>query len=198
MIVLIDNYDSFVHNLGRYVHKSGHEILIFRNDACTAEDLAALDPDAIIISPGPCGPAQAGISLDVIRQYSATIPILGVCLGHQCIAQAFDATVRRGDVPFHGKSSLVHHKGGVLFENVPSPFSAGRYHSLIADLDECDSLEISAKSEDGTIMALNHREYPLYGVQFHPESILTEYGDRIILNFLKVATAFNANRINRP
>ncbi len=187
MIVLIDNYDSFVYNLARYVGELGHERQVVRNDAVTVDGLLDLGPDAIIISPGPCTPDQAGVSLDVVRHLGCRIPILGVCLGHQCIGQIHGGRVRRARRPVHGKSARINHHGGGLFAGLPDPLSVGRYHSLVVELPEDGELEVSARADDGEIMAFHHRHKPLYGVQFHPESVLTEHGHDLLANFLDAA-----------
>ena len=189
MIVLIDNYDSFVYNLARYVGELGRERRVLRNDAVTVDDLLDLGPDAIIISPGPGTPDQAGVSLDVVRRLGGRIPILGVCLGHQCIGQVHGGRVVRAGRPVHGKTARVSHGGGGLFAGLPDPLRVGRYHSLVIELPEAgnDNLEITARADDGEIMALRHRFEPLYGVQFHPESVLTEHGHDLMANFLAAA-----------
>ncbi len=194
MIILIDNYDSFVHNLGRYVENLGHDILIVRNDAITTDEISRLQPEAIILSPGPCGPAQAGICNDLIRDCGANIPVLGVCLGHQCIAEVYGSHVIPAHYPMHGKASTVYHEHTKLFSGVPSPFQAGRYHSLMVQIEDLGPLKVSAQTEDGIVMAIEHETYPVYGVQFHPESILTEHGGTVIENFLSLAFAWNRNR----
>ncbi len=185
MILLIDNYDSFVYNLARYVAELGEAPQVRRNDAVTLDDLALLAPTHIIISPGPCTPAEAGVSIDVIRRYGATIPIFGVCLGHQAIGAAYGAEIVRAGRPMHGKTSRIHHDGTSVFTGLPSPLIATRYHSLvIAPESVPDALRVTATSEDGEIMAVAHREHPVVGVQFHPESVLTEYGYRMLDWFL--------------
>lgn len=187
MILLIDNYDSFVHNLARYVGELGETREVIRNDAMGADDIIAKRPRAIILSPGPCGPDEAGISLPLVRAASeARIPLLGVCLGHQCIAAAFGGRILRS-TPVHGAASDIHHKGHELFDGLPNPFSAARYHSLIAELDDSAPLNAIAHLADGTLMALAHQSLPIYGVQFHPESVLTQHGHRLLGNFLKLA-----------
>jgi anthranilate synthase component II len=185
MILLLDNYDSFVYNLARYVHELGETPLVRRHDALTVDEVAALAPSHVIISPGPCSPAEAGISTDVVRRLGATIPILGVCLGHQCIGAAYGGEIVRAGQPMHGKTSLIHHVGTGLFAGLPTPFRATRYHSLvIAPASVPEGLEVIATSEDGEIMAVQHRRHPVYGVQFHPESVLTEHGYRLLDHFL--------------
>ena len=187
MILLIDNYDSFVYNLARYVGELGRERRVVRNDAITVEEIAALRPDAIMISPGPCTPNEAGISLEVVRRFAAEIPILGVCLGHQCIGQVFGGRVVRARRPVHGQTSLIHHQSQRLFEGLPNPFEAARYHSLIVELPQATELEVSALSDSGEIMAVTHRQFPVFGVQFHPESVLTECGHAQLANFFRLA-----------
>ena len=181
MILLIDNYDSFVYNLARYVRELGEVPLVRRHDAITVDEIVALDPSHIIISPGPCSPREAGISTGVVRELGPRIPILGVCLGHQCIGAAYGGEIVRAGLPMHGKTSRIHHSGSGLFAGLPSPFLATRYHSLvIAPASVPNSLQVTATSEDGEIMALQHRQYPIVGVQFHPESILTEAGHALL------------------
>lgn len=194
MILFIDNYDSFVHNLARYVENLGHNTKIIRNDKIGADEIPDLKPEAIIISPGPCAPDQAGICVDLISKYGSSIPILGVCLGHQCIAQAYDNFVVRSAKPMHGMASLIHHQNTKLFSGVPSPFKAGRYHSLMVELNNTNTLQVTAQTEDNVIMAVEHKTYPVYGVQFHPESILTEHGGTVIENFLSLAFSWNEKK----
>ena len=194
MILFIDNYDSFVHNLARYVEALGHDIKIVRNDKIALAEIELLKPEAIIISPGPCAPAQAGICLDLIRHYGPSLPILGVCLGHQCVAEAYESFVIRSERPMHGMASTVYHNNTKLFASVPSPFQAGRYHSLMVELDDKSPLTVTATSDDGVIMAIEHETYPVYGVQFHPESILTQHGGTLIENFLSLAFEWNEKR----
>jgi anthranilate synthase/aminodeoxychorismate synthase-like glutamine amidotransferase len=185
MILLIDNYDSFVYNLARYVRELGETPLVRRHDAITPGEILALAPTHIIISPGPCSPNEAGVSTEVVRRVGPTIPILGVCLGHQCIGAAYGGEIVRAGRPMHGKTSRIHHAGTGLFTGLPSPFRATRYHSLvIAPASVPPELEITATSEDGEIMAVQHARFPVYGVQFHPESVLTEHGYRLIDHFL--------------
>ncbi len=186
MILLIDNYDSFVHNLARYVRELGEETLVRRNDAITIDEIVALHPSHLIVSPGPCTPREAGISNRVIAELGARMPILGVCLGHQCLAAALGGSVVRATRPRHGKTSPVVHDGTGLFEGLPSPFRATRYHSLIVERDGLpDCLEVIATTPENEIMALRHRTWPAWGVQFHPESVLTEHGHALLRNFLK-------------
>jgi anthranilate synthase/aminodeoxychorismate synthase-like glutamine amidotransferase len=185
VILLLDNYDSFVYNLARYVRELGETPLVIRNDAISLDQIRALAPSHIIVSPGPCSPAEAGISVSAIREFGPTIPILGVCLGHQAIGTAYGAEVVRARKPMHGKTSRVHHDGSELFTGVPSPFIATRYHSLVIAPDSLPStLRVTATSEDGEIMAVAHRTDPVVGVQFHPESALTEHGYWLIDRFL--------------
>jgi anthranilate synthase/aminodeoxychorismate synthase-like glutamine amidotransferase len=185
MILLIDNYDSFVYNLARYVSELGEVPMVRRHDAIELDEILALAPSHIIISPGPCSPQEAGISTDVVRRLGAGIPVLGVCLGHQCIGAAYGGEIVRAGRPMHGKPSRIHHTGQGLFTGLPSPFIATRYHSLvIAPASMPPSLAVTATAEDGEIMAVQHVEHPVYGVQFHPESVLTEHGYRLLDHFL--------------
>ncbi|WP_126424736.1 aminodeoxychorismate/anthranilate synthase component II [Brevibacillus marinus] len=185
MIVMIDNYDSFTFNLVQYVGELGQELLVYRNDQITIEQIEALAPDYLMISPGPCTPNEAGISMAVIRHFAGKIPLLGVCLGHQSIGQVFGAKVVRAQRLMHGKTSAVHHDGKTIFQGIPSPFQAARYHSLILEADSIpDELEVSARTAEGEIMAVRHKLYPIEGVQFHPESIITEHGKKLLQNFL--------------
>jgi para-aminobenzoate synthetase component 2 len=185
MILVIDNYDSFTYNLVQYLGELGGEIVVRRNDEIDLAGIEALAPDHILISPGPCTPNEAGISLALIEHFKGKIPILGVCLGHQAIGQAFGGEVVRADHLMHGKTSEIHHTGKGVFAGVPSPFTATRYHSLIVKRETLpDCLEITAETAEGEIMGLRHREYPVEGVQFHPESIMTEHGKTILRNFL--------------
>jgi anthranilate synthase component II len=185
MILLIDNYDSFVYNLARYVRELGEDPLVRRHDAVDVDEILALAPTHIIISPGPCSPREAGISNEVVRRLGASIPILGVCLGHQCIGEAYGGEIVRAGVPMHGKVSHIHHSGAGIFSGLPNPFRATRYHSLvIAPASVPASLTVTATSEDGEIMAVQHVKHPVYGVQFHPESVLTEHGYRLLDHFI--------------
>lgn len=185
MILVIDNYDSFTYNLVQYLGELGAELKVVRNDDLTAEEVAALSPEKIILSPGPCTPNEAGITLDVIKAMGGKVPILGVCLGHQSIGQAFGAKVVRAKRPVHGKTSAIHHEGKGLFKDLPTPFRATRYHSLVVE-ELPEELEATAFTEDGIVMAMQHKELPVYGVQFHPESIMTEHGKQLLQNFLAV------------
>lgn len=188
MIMIIDNYDSFVYNLARYLRLLGFETSIFRNNALSISDISKLSPSHIVISPGPCAPKQAGISLDLIKHFHKTIPILGVCLGHQAIAEAFGGAIIHAKKPLHGQSSLITHNQSGIFKGLPNPLKVGRYHSLIVDPSSIPScLHITANSEEGEIMAIHHQQYPIVGVQFHPESVLTEHGASLLNNFLKIA-----------
>jgi anthranilate synthase/aminodeoxychorismate synthase-like glutamine amidotransferase len=184
MLLLLDNFDSFVYNLARYFEELGQETLVVRNDAIDVAGVRALRPQAIILSPGPCDPSRAGVSLDVVRELGAKVPILGVCLGHQVIGAAYGAEVIRGE-PVHGRAAEVHHDGRGIFRDIPSPFTAARYHSLILSPGTIpETLEVTARLDDGTCMAVRHRKHPVVGVQFHPESVLTEHGPQFLRNFL--------------
>ncbi|MBF0127305.1 MAG: aminodeoxychorismate/anthranilate synthase component II [Magnetococcales bacterium] len=188
MLLLIDNYDSFTYNLAQYFGELGADVRVFRNDALTVEEIARLGPEQIVISPGPGNPDQAGITLEVIRRLSGQIPILGVCLGHQAIGQAFGGRVVRAPVLMHGKTSHIHHLGIGVFQQLPIPFQATRYHSLVVAADTIpDALQVTAWTEDGLVMGLRHKTLPVEGVQFHPESILTERGHDLLANFLRGA-----------
>ncbi|XZE33423.1 anthranilate synthase component II [Pirellulaceae bacterium SH501] len=188
MILLLDNYDSFVYNLDRYLQRLGHQTVVVRSDAISVDAIAKLTPSAIVISPGPQTPNEAGCSLETIRRLGPTIPLLGVCLGHQAIGQAFGGQVVRAKAPVHGRASRIHHSHSPLFQHIPTPFEVARYHSLIVErssLPNC--LRTTAWSDDDEIMALEHCEHPIYGVQFHPESILTQFGYQVLANFLTSA-----------
>ncbi|MDI3566949.1 aminodeoxychorismate/anthranilate synthase component II [Bradyrhizobium sp. Arg816] len=192
MIVIIDNYDSFVFNIARYFHKLGEATEVIRNDAISVNELLGLNPRAVVISPGPCSPTEAGISTAVVRELSGRAPILGICLGHQCIASVFGGRVARAQRPMHGRRSSVAHDGRGLFKGLPNPLDVGRYHSLIVQLDQscAQNLIVTARSEEGEIMALTHGYYPTLGVQFHPESILTSQGHVLLMNFLRLTEHF--------
>lgn len=198
MILVIDNFDSFVHNLARYIGELGFERRTIRTDEITVREALALEPSAILLSPGPCGPDEAGISIDLVKAVvTHHIPLLGVCLGHQAIAAAFGNRILRAPRPMHGKASAIHHQGADIFADIPSPFTAGRYHSLIAELPENGPLRATAHTEDGVLMALAHETLPIFGVQFHPESVLTTHGHKLLGNFLSIAKAAPTKRARR-
>ena len=187
MLLMIDNYDSFTYNLVQYFGELGQDVRVFRNDQITLEQIDALRPDHRCISPGPCSPAEAGISIDVIKRYAGKIPILGVCLGHQAIGAAFGGHVVRAKQIMHGKTSAVTHLGSDVFKGIPSPFTVIRYHSLAIERSSIpDCLLVTAQTDDGEIMGVRHRTLPVYGVQFHPESILSEHGHALLKNFLEL------------
>jgi anthranilate synthase component II len=187
MILLIDNYDSFTYNLVQYLSELGAEVLVKRNDQITVKEAVALKPERIVVSPGPCTPSEAGISIAVIKELGLKIPTLGVCLGHQSIGQAFGGIVERAPLVMHGKRSAINHDAHGLFAGLPQHFMATRYHSLIVRKDGLpDQLETTAWTDDGIIMGLKHKKYPIYGLQFHPESIMTEHGHAMLKNFLAV------------
>lgn len=188
MILLIDNYDSFTYNLYQYLSELGESVEVFRNDAISPDEIAAMAPDSIVISPGPGTPAEAGISCATIERFAGKIPILGVCLGHQCMGQVFGGEIVRAPRLMHGKTSPIYHDGKTIFEGLPLPFDAVRYHSLVLDPPSVpDCLEVSARSDQDEIMAARHREFVVEGVQFHPESILTAPGKNLLRNFLRLA-----------
>ena len=194
MIVLIDNYDSFTFNLVHYLGELGADVRVHRNDKISTAAVVAADPDAIVLSPGPCTPKEAGICLDLIGAAGATIPILGVCLGHQAIGAAFGGKVVRAPTPVHGKVSVIRHQGTGVFHGINAPFKATRYHSLVVDrADLPDELTVSADTDGGLIMALAHTRLPVHGVQFHPESIASDHGHLMLKNFLDIAAAWNAS-----
>ncbi|WP_409343914.1 aminodeoxychorismate/anthranilate synthase component II [Paenibacillus sp. MBLB4367] len=185
MILVIDNYDSFTYNLVQYLGEIGETVVVRRNDEIDLDGIEALNPDHILISPGPCTPNEAGISLALIDRFKGKVPILGVCLGHQSIGQAFGGDVIRAERLMHGKTSEIHHDGKTIFSGIPSPYTATRYHSLIVKSETLpDCLEVSARTEEGEIMALRHKEYPIEGVQFHPESVISEHGLTLLRNFI--------------
>jgi anthranilate synthase/aminodeoxychorismate synthase-like glutamine amidotransferase len=187
MILMIDNYDSFTYNLVQYLAQMGRDVAVYRNDAIAVEAIGEMDVEAIFLSPGPCSPQEAGITVDVIRRFHQAIPILGVCLGHQAIGYAFGGEVVRAEKVMHGKTSPILNDGKTIFQGLPNPFTAGRYHSLIVKRETLPScLMVSAETAEGEIMGFRHREYPIEGIQFHPESILTPQGKRIIRNFLNI------------
>ncbi len=188
MFLLIDNYDSFTYNLFHFLGELGASVTVKRNDALTAKEALEMEPQGIILSPGPCDPDQAGICLELVAEAAGRFPLLGVCLGHQAVGQAFGGRVVRADVPMHGKLSPVRHHGTGVFEGLPTPLSATRYHSLVVDREALpEDLEITAETEDGTIMGLRHKELPIHGVQFHPESIASAQGHALLHNFLAIA-----------
>jgi anthranilate synthase/aminodeoxychorismate synthase-like glutamine amidotransferase len=190
MLLLIDNYDSFTYNLYQYLCELGQEVVVIRNDKTTIKDIEKMAPERIVISPGPSTPLQAGISNEVIKHFGVKLPILGVCLGHQCIGYSYGGYIWQAKEIMHGKSSLIHHTGQGVFKGLPDPFSAIRYHSLVVKREGLpDCLEITAWTSDGTIMGLRHKEHPVEGVQFHPESFMTQGGKEILKNFL--ARSFN-------
>ena len=191
MFLVIDNYDSFVHNLARYIALAGAEYEVMRNDAITIDDIKERAPEGIILSPGPCTPSEAGICIETVKQLGSTIPILGVCLGHQAIGEAYSGETLQSDNPVHGKASPITHNGSGLFKDIESPMKVGRYHSLITKLDTASRLEVTATLDDDTIMAMQHKTHPVYGVQFHPESILTQDGLQIVQNFVQIARDWN-------
>jgi anthranilate synthase/aminodeoxychorismate synthase-like glutamine amidotransferase len=196
MILVVDNYDSFVFNLARYIGELGYERRVVRNDAMTADEILALDPVAIVLSPGPCTPDEAGISIDLVKRAGMDVPLLGVCLGHQCIAKAYGGRVVRAERPVHGKATPIVHDGRGVFRALPNPLTVGRYHSLVAELPEGGPLVAVAHTEGAQreLMALVHRARPQVGVQFHPESILTEHGHALLKNFLDFAVGWRRSR----
>jgi anthranilate synthase component II len=196
MILLIDNFDSFVFNLARYFERLGHSTRVVRNDAIDSAKVRALSPDAIVLSPGPCTPQQTGNSIELVRTLHREIPILGVCLGHQTIAEVFGGKTIRASEPVHGRASLINHDGSGIFAGAPSPLSVGRYHSLVVEESSLPAeLVVTARTGDGTIMAIAHREFPTIGLQFHPESILTEHGYELLANFLRIGKITAAERV---
>lgn len=198
MILIIDNYDSFVYNLAQYVGELGWEPEVYRNDRITIEEIEKMAPSHVVISPGPGTPLQAGISNEVVQHFAGKIPLLGVCLGHQCIGHVYGGSIVRASLPVHGKTSLIHHDGKTIYHKVRNPFPATRYHSLVIRLESVpDCLEISARSEKGEIMGVRHKELVVEGVQFHPESILTEVGHDILRNFLSSTEARRTSATGR-
>jgi anthranilate synthase/aminodeoxychorismate synthase-like glutamine amidotransferase len=198
MILMIDNYDSFTYNLVQYLGELGADVRVARNDQITVAEIERLAPTQIVISPGPCTPREAGISCDVIRHFAGRVPLLGVCLGHQCIGEVFGGDIVRAPALFHGKTSMIYHDGRTIFHGLPRPFEATRYHSLVIrreTLPEC--LELSAETDDGVIMGVRHRELSIEGVQFHPESILTREGKRLLANFVSHAPVVELEALPR-
>ena len=188
MYILIDNYDSFTYNLVHFLGELGAEVIVFRNDAISPEEIIERSPSGIILSPGPCDPSRAGVCLETVRLAAGKIPILGVCLGHQAIGEAFGAKIVRAPTLMHGKLSEIFHEDTVIFDGIKNPFSATRYHSLMVELENLPNcLKITARTNDGVIMGLEHKELPIFGVQFHPESIASEHGHDLLKNFLRVA-----------
>ena len=185
MIIVIDNYDSFVYNLAQYLGELGWRPVVHRNDEVTLAEIERARPSHIVISPGPCTPLEAGISNDVVRHFGGRVPILGVCLGHQCIGYVYGGEIVRAPIPTHGKSTLVYHDGRTVYQSLPNPFEAGRYHSLVVRSDTIpDVLKTTATTSEGTVMGVRHRDYVVEGVQFHPESIMTDVGHAVLRNFL--------------
>jgi anthranilate synthase/aminodeoxychorismate synthase-like glutamine amidotransferase len=194
MILVLDNYDSFTYNLVQYLGEMGAEMVIFRNDQITLSEIEAMQPEKIVISPGPCTPKEAGISIDLIRKFGAQIPILGVCLGHQAIGEAFGGEVIRAPRLMHGKTSMIEHDGRAIYHQLPNPFEATRYHSLIIRRESMpDDLLITAWTQEGEIMGVRHKSFPVEGVQFHPESILTQAGKDLLKNFLTMSPVNHKN-----
>jgi anthranilate synthase component 2 len=199
MVLMIDNYDSFTYNLVQYLGELGEDVRVFRNDEITLDEVGLLRPSAIVISPGPCTPKEAGVSVALIERYAADVPILGVCLGHQAIGQAFGGRIVHAKSVMHGKTSAIHHEGKGIFSGLPNPLTATRYHSLVIERESLPaSLEITAWSEDGEIMAIRHRDFAVEGVQFHPESILTEAGHDLLRNFLRQPASASATPAAAP
>ena len=192
MLLLIDNYDSFTYNLYQYLAELGAEVVTARNDQISLEEIAALAPEGIVVSPGPCTPREAGVSSAVIRHFGPQLPVLGVCLGHQCLGEVYGGVVRRAGEIRHGKTSVIHHSGQGVLAGLPNPFEGIRYHSLIVDPETLpDCLEVTAWTDNGLIMGLRHKEYPVEGVQFHPESIMTPVGHDLLRNFLRQVGEFH-------
>jgi anthranilate synthase/aminodeoxychorismate synthase-like glutamine amidotransferase len=198
MILMIDNYDSFTYNLVQYLGELGADVRVYRNDQITVAEIERLAPVKIVISPGPCTPTEAGISCDVIREFAGRVPLLGVCLGHQCIGEVFGGEIIRAPALFHGKTSMIYHDGRTIFRGLPRPFEATRYHSLVIRRETLpDCLELTAETDDGVIMGVRHRELLVEGVQFHPESILTREGKQLLANFLSPAPAVELQALQR-
>lgn len=196
MLLMIDNYDSFVYNLVRYIRELDEEISIYRNDKITLEDIKQGDFQGIIISPGPKDPTKSGICLDIIKEFKGKLPILGICLGHQCIGYSFGGKIKKGESPVHGKISQVYHNNKGIFKNIKNPLKVTRYHSLIIDRENLpDEIEITAETEDKVIMGIEHKLYPIYGVQFHPEAELTEEGHELLNNFIMECKNFERNKL---
>jgi len=199
VILLIDNYDSFVHNLARYFQQLGQRTLVIRNDAIDVAAVSAMRPEALILSPGPGRPRQAGASLELVRRLHLEFPILGICLGHQIIGEAFGATIVRSPAPIHGRSSIIEHTESGVFADLPNPLTVGRYHSLVVEDSSLPvELEVTARTSDGVVMAVAHRNLPIVGLQFHPESILTQRGYEILAGFLRLARISSPNQLPTP
>ncbi len=199
MILLLDNYDSFTYNLYQYMCELGAEVEVLRNDKTTVEDIDLLAPERIVVSPGPKTPSDAGITLDLVRHFGPRVPVLGVCLGHQCVGQAYGGTIVPAGEIMHGKTSLIHHDGLGVFSGIPNPFEAIRYHSLaISRSDMPDDLEVSAWTDKGVVMGVRHRSHPVEGVQFHPESIKTEYGKKLLRSFLEMPLPVGDEKARAP
>lgn len=187
-VLLIDNYDSFAYNVSRYIKQLGYNCSVVRNDKITISDIIVLDPHHIVISPGPCTPNEAGISLDLVKHLHKRYPILGICLGHQVIGQVFGGTIERAKIPMHGRASIITHKNSRIFRNIKNPLKVGRYHSLIVNTEKLSNeIGVTAVTDEQEVMAIEHKDLPLYGVQFHPESLLTECGYEILNNFLTIS-----------
>ena len=196
MLLMIDNYDSFVFNLVRYIEELGEEVLIYRNDKITIEEIENLKIDGIIISPGPKSPKEAGLSLEIINRFKKKLPIIGICLGHQCIGHYFNGKIIKGKEPVHGKLSFVKHNNEGIFKNVKNPLRVTRYHSLIINNENTPKeLEITCETEDGVIMGIKHKDYEIYGVQFHPEAEMTEEGHKILNNFIEITKSFKVGNL---
>ena len=197
MLLMIDNYDSFVYNLVRYFEELDEEIIVYRNDKITIEEIKKLDISGIVISPGPKNPKKAGISLEILEEFKGVMPILGICLGHQCIGHYFKGNIIKGEKPIHGKISYIKHNGEGLFKNIQTPLRVTRYHSLVIDRESIPPcLEITSETEDKVIMGVKHKEYPIYGVQFHPEAEMTEEGHDILHNFINIVKKYDIMREN--
>jgi len=192
MILMIDNYDSFTYNLVHYLAELGEEVVVHRNDKIELEDIGRLNPDMMVVSPGPCTPKEAGISVDAIKEFAGRMPILGVCLGHQSVAYAYGAEIVRADRLLHGKTSEIHHDGKGIYKDIPDPFEATRYHSLLINKKSLpDEFEVTSWTDEGEIMGIRHKEHLIEGVQFHPESILTKHGKDLLKNFITIAKKHN-------
>ncbi|MGB2692438.1 MAG: aminodeoxychorismate/anthranilate synthase component II [Thermodesulfobacteriota bacterium] len=192
MILMIDNYDSFTYNLVHYLAELGEEVVVHRNDKIELEDIGKLNPDMMVVSPGPCTPKEAGISVDAIKEFAGRMPILGVCLGHQSVAYAYGAEIVRADRLLHGKTSEIHHDGKGIYIDIPDPFEATRYHSLLINKNSLpDEFEVTSWTDEGEIMGIRHKEHLIEGVQFHPESILTKHGKDLLRNFITIAKKHN-------